>query len=142
MREKLELLNVAIIARSTSRLHVAHLFCVQATIVDDVLECVIHQAAAAAHVLLSVAVNQLLLTECNQLPRVDLVDAFNSAHCRVRPARSAEELIFDVCNGPLFPPINCLCRLHILVAEVGVVRRPGVTEELPDSLSSFILFKR
>lgn len=71
---------------------------VDAAIVDDEVEGVVHEAAIAALVVGRVAVHQLLLRQAYQLPRHDLVYALHCSNSRERPAApctTIQELAFD-----------------------------------------------
>lgn len=59
------------------------------TVLGDVLKGKVHEAAAAAGVLLGVAVHQLLLAQAHQLAGADGVDALHRAHGREGPAGAA-----------------------------------------------------
>ena len=67
---------------------------VNATVVDDELESVLHLPAVAAAVL-GVAVNDLLLRQRHEVACHDLVDPLDGCHCRERPASTCNTCMPD-----------------------------------------------
>ncbi len=95
------------LARTVSSLVRVCLLSAQTTVVDDVLEGVVHQATVAALVAVAAgAVHQLLLGERHQLAGLDLGDTLDRAGGGESPAGSALTLVLDGGHGALGHPVD------------------------------------
>ncbi|KAG6549439.1 hypothetical protein Mapa_009160 [Marchantia paleacea] len=83
-------------------------FSVKTPVLNEELERIVHEAAVAALVVLGVAVDQLLLRERLQFPRVDLINTLDRTGRRESPAASAFSLILDRRDRPFPAPIDGL----------------------------------
>merc|ERR1719456_1156365 len=87
----------------------------------DPFECIVHEAAVAAHVAVVVARDEHLLGERGELVARDDKGALEGARRGERPARSALPLVLDVRDGALGGPVDRL--VGGLAVEAHVVLR-------------------
>ena len=82
-------------------------FPAESSFVDDVFEGIVHETTVASLVsVASRAINQLLFRKADQVPVVDVVDAFYAASGRESPARTTLSLVFDLGDGSLLGPVD------------------------------------
>ena len=82
-------------------------FSAESSVLDDVLEGIIHQSSIASLVSVAAgAVNQLLFREGGELSGLEGDSSFNRSGGGERPARSALSLVLDGGHGVVLSPVN------------------------------------
>ena len=91
---------------------------VDTSVVDDVLEGVVHNTSVAAFVDL-VTVDQLLLGQARQVSSLDEVDTFHGSGTGESPAGTAHSLVLNTGDSPLLAPVNLINGDDVGVRELG-----------------------